>query len=156
MLFNVVISVAHALYFLCVFVRNFDAEFLFKTHHQLDRIQRVGAQVIYEARIWSDFIFINAKLINDDLFDFILDLLIGLAVFAPLSIMSEKLKKSGPSVAPQAVEPLLLADRLTVLNSLQAILGRPLGSPDPQHSGSALRPRSVAPSLKAPCPARLQ
>jgi hypothetical protein len=69
--------------FLGVFVGNFDAEFLFETHHQLNRVQRVSTQVIDEPRVWRHFVFVNTKLVNDYLFYFLLNLLIGHS-FAPL------------------------------------------------------------------------
>ena len=47
-LIDIVVSVANALNLLSVFIGNLNAKFLFKTHHQFDRVQRVGTEVVNE------------------------------------------------------------------------------------------------------------
>src|SRR6202012_820520 len=48
-------------------VRNFDAEFLFKRHHQLDGVEAVGAQIFNEGRIVGDLVGIDVQMLDDDL-----------------------------------------------------------------------------------------
>src|SRR5262245_26836975 len=68
-LFDVIDCIAHALNLFGVLVRNLDVEFLFKPHHQLDSIERVGAEIVDEPRVRSHFAFVHAEFIDDDLFD---------------------------------------------------------------------------------------
>ena len=42
-------------------VGNLDAEFLFERHHQLDRIEAVGAQIVDEAGIFRDLGLLDAQ-----------------------------------------------------------------------------------------------
>src|SRR5215470_11412824 len=83
-LIDIVVRVAHALNLLRIFVGNLDSELFFKAHDQLDGVERIGAEVIDESRVWCYFILIHAELIDDNLFYFLLNLLIGHS-FAPLS-----------------------------------------------------------------------
>src|SRR5581483_4672138 len=77
MLIDVVVRVAHALNFFGVFVGNFYAELFFETHDQLDRVERVGAEVVNKPRVRRNFILIDTEFVNDDLFYFSFDLWIG-------------------------------------------------------------------------------
>src|SRR6185436_2919941 len=63
----------HAGDLLGVLVWNFDAEFLFEGHDELDRVERVGAQVIDERRVRRHFFFIHTQLLDDDLLHLIRD-----------------------------------------------------------------------------------
>jgi hypothetical protein len=54
--------------FFGVFVRDIALELFFKSHHQLNGIQRVGAQIIDKRRFILDFGFVHAQLLGDDLF----------------------------------------------------------------------------------------
>ncbi len=54
--------------FLGCVIRNLDAEFLFKSHHQLNRIQAVCAQIVNEARFVRYLAFIYTEMFNDDFF----------------------------------------------------------------------------------------
>src|SRR5437867_2924966 len=65
MLLYVIDRVTHALNFLCVFVRDLDVELFLEPHHQLNGIERVGAKVIDEARVWSHFSFVHTELVDD-------------------------------------------------------------------------------------------
>src|SRR5687768_10032490 len=47
-------------------VRNLDAELLLECHHELDGVERVGAQIVHERRIRSHFLFIDAQLLHDN------------------------------------------------------------------------------------------
>src|SRR6266567_7635671 len=73
MLFDVAHRVRDRLDFFCLFIRDLDVESLFKGHYELDRVQRVSAQVIDERRIWSHFRFIHTQLLNDDLLYLVFD-----------------------------------------------------------------------------------
>jgi len=48
-------------------VGNFDAEFLFERHHQLDRVQAVGAEIFNERRGVGDLVRIHVEMLDDDL-----------------------------------------------------------------------------------------
>src|SRR6185436_11785031 len=76
-LIDIVVRVAHALNFFSVLVGNLDAEFFFETHYQLNRVERVSAEVVDKPRVGSNFVFVNTQLVNDDLFYFLLNLWIG-------------------------------------------------------------------------------
>src|SRR5205085_6361334 len=73
----VVVRVADALNLLGVLVGDFDAELLLEAHHQLDRVERVGPQVVNEARVRRHLVLVNAQLVNDDLLHFCFNLRIG-------------------------------------------------------------------------------
>lgn len=47
-------------------VRNFDAEFFFESHNQLNRIERVGAQIVDEACAFNNLVGVHAKMINNN------------------------------------------------------------------------------------------
>src|SRR5260370_1037569 len=50
-------------------IRDFAPEFLFKSHHQLDRIEAVGAQIVDETGILGHLDFVDAEMLDDDLLD---------------------------------------------------------------------------------------
>src|SRR3954453_19442544 len=54
-----------------VLVRDLDAELLFEGHHQLHRVERVGAEVVDERGVRGDFFFVDAQLFDDDALDFV-------------------------------------------------------------------------------------
>src|SRR5438105_5328380 len=56
----------HARDLLGVLVRNFDPELLLEGHHELDGVERVGAQVIDERGIRRHFLFVDPELLHDD------------------------------------------------------------------------------------------
>src|SRR5712691_11636420 len=89
-LVDIVVRVAHALNFLSVLVRNLDSELFFETHYQFNRVQRVGAEIVDEAGVGRHLIFVHAKLVNDNLFYFLLNLLIGHS-FAPYANVRQTL-----------------------------------------------------------------
>jgi hypothetical protein len=49
-------------------VRNLAAEFLLECHHQLDRVEAVGSEVVDEAGIFGNFALIDAKMLHHNLF----------------------------------------------------------------------------------------
>src|SRR5260370_42654051 len=55
--------------FLGVLVGNFDSKSFLKSHHQFDRIERIGAQIVYERGCRRDFRLVHAQLLYDDLLD---------------------------------------------------------------------------------------
>ena len=77
MLIDIVIRVSHTLDLLSVFVWNLDPKLLFETHHEFDRVLRVGAEVVDKSCVGRHLVFIDTKLIDDYLFYLVLDLLIG-------------------------------------------------------------------------------
>jgi hypothetical protein len=50
-------------------VGNFDIEFFFEGHDQLDIVQAVRAQVIDEARLFGDLFRVSVKVLDHDLTD---------------------------------------------------------------------------------------
>ena len=52
--------------FLGVFVRDFGFEFLFESHYQFDRVQRIGAEIIDKRSIVRYLVFFNAELLCND------------------------------------------------------------------------------------------
>ena len=48
-------------------VGNFAAEFFLERHHQLDRVEAVGAQIVDEAGIVGDLGLVDAQMLDDDL-----------------------------------------------------------------------------------------
>src|SRR5690606_33082527 len=60
-------GIADGLDFFGSIVRDFDVEFLFERHYQLDRVEGVSAQIINKAGGFGYFTFINAQMLNDDL-----------------------------------------------------------------------------------------
>src|SRR5690606_27445447 len=49
-----------------VLVRNFGFELLLQSHHELHRIQGIGAQVVDERRIVSDLVGLDSQLLGND------------------------------------------------------------------------------------------
>jgi hypothetical protein len=49
-------------------VGDFAPELFFERHDELDGVETVGAQVVYEAGIVGDLGLVDAKMLNDDLF----------------------------------------------------------------------------------------
>ena len=48
-------------------IRDLDVEFFFEGHHQLDVVERVGAQVVDEAGLFRDLVRIGVQVVDDDL-----------------------------------------------------------------------------------------
>ena len=55
-------------------IRNFATEFFFKRHNQLDRVQAVSAQIVDEASVFSDLVFLNTEVLDNDLLHAICDI----------------------------------------------------------------------------------
>src|ERR1700722_10310670 len=56
-----------------VLVRNLDLELFFKSHHQLDGVERVGSEVVHEGRIVRDLFLFDAQLLGNDGLDLLLN-----------------------------------------------------------------------------------
>src|SRR4051812_42932367 len=56
--FDVFDRFLHPRNLLGVLVGNFDPELLFERHDELDRVQRVGAQIVHERRVGGHFFFV--------------------------------------------------------------------------------------------------
>src|SRR5262245_28975434 len=52
-----------------ILVGDFDAELLFERHHEFDRVEGVGTQVVDERRIRRDLFLIHPELLHDDALD---------------------------------------------------------------------------------------
>src|SRR6185369_9375567 len=70
---DVVDRLLHGGDLLGLFVRDLDLELLFQGHHQLDRIQRVSAEVIDEGRVARHLLGLDAQLLGNDGFDLAFD-----------------------------------------------------------------------------------
>ena len=70
-LLDVIDRVLDGLDLLRVFVGNLEVEGLFKLHHQLDHVQRIGAQVFLEAGAGGHLGLVHLQLLDDDLLNFL-------------------------------------------------------------------------------------
>lgn len=68
---DVVDSVLDGFDFLGVFIRDVKVESLFKSHHQFDDVERVGAEIIDERGTWLDLALVYPQLFDDDLLYFL-------------------------------------------------------------------------------------
>ena len=59
---------------LSFFIRNFHAEFVFESHHEFNRVERVCTKVVHERSFVLDLTFCNAQLFCDDLLDALFDI----------------------------------------------------------------------------------
>src|SRR5690606_31547307 len=64
-------GVADGANFLGVFIGDFDAEFFFEGHDELDDVERVGAKIVDEGGLLSHLFLVHAKLGDDAFFDLI-------------------------------------------------------------------------------------
>src|SRR3954466_9627919 len=56
-------------------VRDLGLEFFFQRHHELDGVERIGAEVVDERRLVLDLRLIHAQLLGNDFLDCLLDVL---------------------------------------------------------------------------------
>src|SRR3989338_3501051 len=61
----------HARDLLGVLIGNLDAELLLERHHQLDGVERVGAQIVDKRGVRCDFLFVHPELLHDDALDLV-------------------------------------------------------------------------------------
>src|SRR5712691_6283912 len=71
--FDIVDGILDSHDLLGVLIRDIEVECLLERHHQLDDIERVGAEVIDETRRGIDLRFVHAELLDDDLLDLLLN-----------------------------------------------------------------------------------
>src|SRR5208337_796515 len=70
---DVVDGIGHGANLLRILVGDFDIEGLFKGHHELDSIERIGAQVIHERSAGRDLALVHTQLLDDNLFHFFIN-----------------------------------------------------------------------------------
>src|SRR5215469_628631 len=66
-LFDVLDGVLHRRDLFCVLIRYFDAECFLEGHDQLDRVKRVGAEVVHKRSAGGHFAFIYTELLDNNL-----------------------------------------------------------------------------------------
>jgi hypothetical protein len=54
-------------------IRDLAPEFLFKGHYELDGVEAIGAQIVDKAGVFGHLRLIDAQMLDDDLFDPIVD-----------------------------------------------------------------------------------
>src|SRR5262252_4108925 len=54
-------------------IRDLAPEFLLEGHHELHRVETVGAQIVDETGVFSHLRLVDAQMLDDDLFDPIVD-----------------------------------------------------------------------------------
>src|SRR6266849_3247149 len=75
LLVQVLQRLSHGSQLLGFLVRNIDVEFLLEGHYQLHRVEAIRAQVLHEARFGGELVALDPKLLDDDVFDLLLELL---------------------------------------------------------------------------------
>src|SRR6185437_3767917 len=58
---------------LSVLIRNLDFELFLESHHELDRVERVGSQIVHEGGVIGHLLLLGAKLLGHDGFDLLLN-----------------------------------------------------------------------------------
>src|SRR3954465_10174916 len=66
LLVEVIHGVADGAQLLRVLVRDVDVELLLERHHELHRVQAVGAEVLHEAGLAGELLPLDAQLLDDD------------------------------------------------------------------------------------------
>src|SRR6185312_2222317 len=56
-----------------VLIGNLDLELLFEGHDELDRVERVGSQIVHERSLVRDLFLLDAQLLGNDGFDLLLN-----------------------------------------------------------------------------------
>lgn len=59
-------GIANSLNLFSSIIRDFNVEFFFERHDQLDRVEGVSAQIVNKARAFLNFGFVNTEVLNDD------------------------------------------------------------------------------------------
>src|SRR5258706_13366607 len=62
---DVVDGIRHGANLLRILVGDFNIEGLFESHHELDGIERIGAEVVHKRSAGRDLALINTQLLND-------------------------------------------------------------------------------------------
>src|ERR1019366_4090650 len=70
---DVVDGIRHRANLLRILVGDFDIEGLFEGHHQLDGVERIGAQVVHERSAGRDLALVHTQLLDNNLFHFFIN-----------------------------------------------------------------------------------
>jgi hypothetical protein len=70
---DVVDGIRHGANLLRILVGDFNIEGLFEGHHELDGVERIGAQVIHERSAGRDLALVHTQLLDDNLFHFFIN-----------------------------------------------------------------------------------
>src|SRR5208337_2221447 len=70
---DVLDGIRHSANLLRILVGDFDIEGLFEGHHQLDRVERIGAQVIHERSAGRNLALVHSQLLDNNLFHFFIN-----------------------------------------------------------------------------------
>ena len=73
LLLDVFHHVTDGLKFFRVFVRDFDGKHFLEGHDELDGVERIGTEILDERRAGRDLLRVDAELLDDDVFDFLLN-----------------------------------------------------------------------------------
>src|SRR5262245_25178719 len=82
-LLDVLDRVTHRRDLLRVLVRDLDVELLLERHHELHRVQGVGAEILDELRGRNDVVLLDTELLDDDRLDTLLDRLVARSHLRP-------------------------------------------------------------------------
>src|SRR5690606_30634035 len=66
-LFDVAVRITDGVDLLRGVVGDLDPELFLEGHHQLDDVEAVRAQIVDEARVGSDLVFLDAEMLDNDL-----------------------------------------------------------------------------------------
>src|SRR5579863_5990015 len=66
---DVIDRVLHGRDLLSVFIGNFNTEGFFESHHELDGVERIGAQIVHKGGRRGHFAFIHTELLDNNLLD---------------------------------------------------------------------------------------
>src|SRR5262249_47082033 len=80
---DVLDRVTHRGDLLRVLVRDLDVELLLERHHELHRVQGVGAEILDELRGRNDVVLLDTELLDDDCLDTLLDRLVARSHLRP-------------------------------------------------------------------------
>ena len=67
-------NITYSLELLCLLICNLDAKLLLELHNELYSVQRICAEVASEGSLWGNLRLLNALLVNNDLYNFLLNL----------------------------------------------------------------------------------
>jgi len=72
-LLDVIDDVANRLQLFGVLIRDFDGKLFLESHHQFHDVQGIRAQIFDERRLGRDLFGVDPELLDDDVFDLLLD-----------------------------------------------------------------------------------
>src|SRR5437588_6998106 len=86
-------------------VGDFAAELLFERHHQLDRIEAVGAQIVDETGVLGHLDFVDAEMLDDDLLDPLSDVAHSLMSSIRTGIWPNSARSGRPVAGSAVISP---------------------------------------------------